>query len=196
MKSAVGTEHSLHYVTVSAQPGHKVRMVCDVGQGKGIQRITVTHHGHTGPAEVIVYKKIVFLKGNALTMRVFFGFSRKQAQKFAGRWIFIRHSNAAFAAIADGATFPTFVASLYPASQLSLVTQGNLIGVHGTAQEAGLTVAETLFAPNHGKALPVKGTASYPGHPGHDHSSLGRWNEAVHVTVPANAIPLQAVTGS
>ena len=195
MKSAVGSEHSLHYVTVSAQPGHKVRMVCDVGQRKGIQRITVTHHGQTGPARVIVYRRIVFIKGNALTMRVFFGFSRKQARRFKDTWIFITHSNPAFAPIADGATFPSFVGSLFPPNQLSLVTQGNLIGVHGTAQRGGLTVAETVFAPNHGKPLPVKETASYPGHPGHDHSTLGRWNEAVHLTVPANAIPLEVVTG-
>lgn len=195
MKSAVGAQHSVHYVAVSAQPGTRTQLVCDVGQGEGIQKITLTHAGITGPAEVIVYRKVVFLKGNAFTMRVFFGFSPRQATKYAGKWIFVTRARPEFAAIADGATFASFVANLFPTDQLSLVTPGNLIGVRGTAQFEGLTEGKTVLAPAHGTPLPVKETVTYPGHTGHDLSTMSHWNEAVHVTVPANAIPIQVVTG-
>ena len=195
MKSAVGSKHSLHYVAVSTQPGTRIRLLCDVAQGIGIQKITVTHGRLTGPADVIVYRKIVFLRGNAFTMRVFFGFSPKQANTFAGQWIFIPHSSPAFAPIADGATFQSFVASLFPPNQLSLVTAGKLVGVRGTGQHEGVTVDETVFAPDRGSPLPVKKTASYPGHVGTNRLTMSHWNKAVQVSVPANAVPIAVVTG-
>jgi hypothetical protein len=191
----MSARHAVHYVSVSSQPGTTVRLVCDVGQGKGIQRVTFTHAGVTGPAEVIVYNKIVFNKGNAFTKRVFFGFEQAQATKFAGRWIYITRAHPEFAALADGATFASFAASLYPSTQLSLVRSGSLIGVRGMAQHNLVTENETVFAPAHGTPLPVKETATYPGHAGHDVVTLSHWNEAIQITIPANAIPIEGVIG-
>ena len=195
MRSAVLSKHSVHYVAMNSEPGFSVRMICDVGEGKGIQRVTVTRNGQTGPATVIVFHKIVFIKGNAFTMRVFFGFSPKQANRFGGRWIFVSNTHPSYEAFADGATYTTFTAGLFPATQLSLVHAGSLIGVRGTAQQGPGTVVETVFAPAQGQPLPVKQTTRFPGHPGTDRSKMSRWNEAVHVTVPAKALPIEVVTG-
>ena len=196
MKRAANIKHSAHDVLVNTSPGYKVRTVSDVGLVKGVRRMTVTHLTKTGTGEVRVILKSAYIKGNAFMMR-FWGFLPGTAKKFAGRWIFIPHSSPAYASFADGATFPSFTADLFPPSGLSLVKAGRLIGVHGTAvTQEGQTVAETVFAPAHGKPLPVKQIATFPGHPGKDLTIISRWNEAVHVTVPARAIPIEALTGS
>ena len=73
---------------------------------------------------------------------------------------------------------------------------GQLIGVRGTAvDEQGITVAETVFAPAHGKPLPAKEITTFPGQAGRDVSIISHWNEAIHVQVPARVIPIEALIG-
>ncbi|MDX6480200.1 MAG: hypothetical protein QOG85_710 [Gaiellaceae bacterium] len=195
MHNAAYSKNSVHYVAVNSEPGSSVRMVCDVGRGRGIQRVTVTRDGQTGSARVIVYRHSVFIKGTAFGMRSFFGFSSMQSTKYANRWIFVPYASTAFAALSDGATFGSFLGSLFPPSQLSLVKAGSLIGVRGIAHRDGLTEVETLYAPAHGTPLPVKATTTFKGQTGTDRSTMSLWNEAVPITVPADAIPLSVVTG-
>ena len=54
MRKAARSQHSVHYVSVSSAPGHKIRIVSDVGASDGVQRIAVTDHDQTGTATVIV----------------------------------------------------------------------------------------------------------------------------------------------
>ena len=196
MKRAVNRKHSVHYVTVSGTGhGQKVRMVCDVGRGVGIQRIKITRNGRTGPASVIVARRTAYLKGTAYTMRVYFGFSKAQAKKYAGKWISIPHTNPGFATVSADATFRSFVVYLFPHNKLSLVSRGKLVGVRGTATVQGTTIVETVYAPRHGKPLPTKEATSEPGHPGKGVMTMSGWNEAVHVSAPKHAVPISKVVG-
>src|SRR5271154_2916330 len=147
MRYATNKEHSVHYAALSTAPGYSARTVNDVATGEGIQRITVTDKGHTGHGQVRVVGRAAYLKGDAFTMRIYFGFLRAQAKEYAERWIFIQHSSTAYASIAAGVTFPSFVRTLFPATKLSLVTSGSLIGVHGTANRRGVEESLTVFAP-------------------------------------------------
>jgi len=198
MRSAARSQHSVHYVSTTSVPGHKVRMVSDIGSGVGIQRITVTIGHQTGAASVIVSGRTAYLQGNTFTMRDYFSFTKAQATKYSGRWISIPHSDTAYATVSADATFESFVARLFlfPHAKLSLVTVGNLVGVRGSAALHGATVYETILAPAHGKPLPVREKVTSPDHPGSGVTTIRRWNEAVQVHAPANAVPIATVRRS
>ena len=114
MRSAAHSQHSLHYVSVSSAPGHKIRIVGDANATQGIQRITFTDHGQSGSGTTIVSGSNAYLRGDALMMTVYFGFPKAQATKYAGKWISVPSSNPAYATIADDVTLPSFLSHLFP----------------------------------------------------------------------------------
>jgi len=194
MQSAVGTEHSVRYISNITAPGYKARTISDVGPGKGIQRTTVTVGGKTGPAVVrVVPKKGAYIKGTEFTMRAFFGFSPLQAAGYAGRWIFVPRATPAFKTLAKDATFGSVVADLFPTKNVSLVKTATQIGVRGTIPHVAGT--KTVLAPKQGKQLPAKATTSFSNRPDKDVWTLSRWNEAVRVPVPAKWVPISVVAG-
>jgi hypothetical protein len=195
MRNAAGSQHSVHYVVVSSAPGHKVRMVSDVGKGEGIQRITVTSHGQTGPADVIVRRRTAYIRGNPFTMRAYFGFTKAQATKYAGKWIAIPHSSPGYAGVSADATFGSFLSFLYPQHHLELYSSGKLVGVRGTARFMGVDLLVLLLAPRHGKPLPAEQYERSPNHPGKSLARFSHWNESFHVTAPAHAVPISKVVG-
>ena len=199
MRSAARSQHSLHYVSVSSAPGHELRIVSDVSATEGITRVTVTDHGESGSGTAIVSGGTAYIRGDAFTMRVYFDFPKSEATKYAGKWISVPSSNLAYPTLSDGVTFPSFLSHLFPRqTKLSLVTAGFLVGVHGTVhRQAGVTVEATVFAPAHGKPLPVKQTAKSSGRLGTDvvTNTISNWDEAVDVSAPPNAVPVTKVVG-
>jgi len=196
MRSAARDQNSVHYVSVSTSPGRKIRIVADVGISKGIQRITVTDHGRTGPATAMVRGRVAFIRGNAFTMAAYFGFKKAQVKKYAGKWISVPSTYVGFASVSADVTFPSFLTRLFPLrTKLSLVTAGGLIGVHGTVHTQGQVAGTaTIFAPAHGKPLPVKQTAASSGHT-NGVVTMSHWNEAVNIMTPENAVPITKVVG-
>jgi hypothetical protein len=199
MLAAVSARHSVHYVTTSSVGGRTFRMVADVGRGRGIQRIAVTSDGHSGPATILIAGRTAYIKGNAFTMHNFFAFTQAQAGKYAGKWISIPSTNSGYPEIAADATFASFSSDLVPAKGLSLVraTIGGkkAVGVRGTAQQGGVKLVETVYAPATGVPLPFEQKAVPVGAPGTAVTRMSRWNEAVHVTAPAHAVPVATVVG-
>jgi hypothetical protein len=194
IKAAALTKTSVHDVSVNSSPGYTITTVSDVARTKGVQVLTVTHQESTGHGVVRIIGSHAYIKGN-LFMLTFWGFERAQAKNVVGKWIYIPQSSPAYQPFAEGATFRSFLALIWPATADSIVTSGTLIGVRGTATYHHEKVKETLFAPAHQKPLPTKEIATYPGHPGKDVTTISRWNEKVRVPVPMQAIPIEAVTG-
>ena len=195
MRSAANGQHSVHFVSVSSAPGHTIRIVADVAGKEGILRITVTDHGQTGTGTSIVSGGIAFLRGDAFWMRVYFGFTRKQATKYAGRWISVPSSHPAYATASDEVTFPSFLARLFaPQTKLALVKAGKLVGVRGTVRGQAGVASSTIYAPAQGKALPVKQVAKSSGALGNGTVTMSNWNEAVHVSEPT-AVSISTVVG-
>jgi hypothetical protein len=197
MESAANSRHSLHYVSVSSATGYKLRVVADVGPKAGIQRITFTDHGQSGAATVMVKDRTVYLRGDDVALKVYFGFTPPAAVKYAGKWISVPKSHPGYLTLSNDATFPSFVSQLFPKhAKLSLVTPGNLIGVRGEAHgQAGVTVTTTVLAPAQGKPLPVKEIVRS------SKSDTGvvwmsKWNEVVRVSKPAHSVPITKVAAS
>lgn len=196
MRRAVASAHSVHYVSVGSGSGHRIRMVCDVGAGRGIQRITVTIHGTSGPATVIVVKDTAYIRGNEFTLHKYFEFPKAQASRYAGKWIKQTSTSPGYATVAADATFESFRSTFaYPQHQLEGFTSGKLNGVRGTVQQRGIVELLTLVAPAHGKPFPAKEYATSPNHPGSGSLSFSHWNEPVHITAPRHAVPIAKVFG-
>jgi hypothetical protein len=199
MLRAASARSSVHYVSTSSIPAHLVRMVSDVGRGRGIQRITFTSGGHSGPATILVVGRSAYIRGNAFTLHGYFAFTQAQAAQYAGKWISIPSTSPLYSDVAADATFATFLADLAPRSHLSVVRATiagrRSLGIQGTVQEGALGLLETAYAPARGTPLPFEEKAVAPGHPGTSLTRMSRWNEPVHVSAPAGAVPIATVLG-
>jgi hypothetical protein len=175
-------------------------MVSDVGRGRGIQRITFTSQGHSGPATVLVAGRTAYIRGDAFTLRSFFGFTQAQAARYAAQWISVPSSNPAYSDLTADATFASFLADLFPQKHLALasatIAGKKAVGVRGTVRQDGITLVDTVYAPAHGTPLPLEAKVVPAGHPGTSLSRMSRWNEPVRVTAPAHAVPISTVVGS
>jgi hypothetical protein len=190
MRTAAQSQRSVHYVSVSSAPNQHLRIVADVGVRDGIQRITVKDHGTKGSASAIVSGRKVYIRGDAFSMQVYFGFTSLQATDWADTWISVPRSHPSYGTLSADVTLPSFVSHLFPkVTKLSLVTSGNLIGVQGQAGKGSTTV----FAPAQGKPLPVKAIAKTSGAQGTGALTMSRWNVAVNVKAPPHAVPISRV---
>jgi hypothetical protein len=199
MLAATSSRHSVHYVSTSSAPGHFVRMVSDVGPGRGIQRITVGKGSHSGPATVLIVGGSGYIRGNAFTLSNYFPFDKAQAKHYAGKWISIPSTSGAYAAVAADATFASFVSDLLPSRHLGLVRATvagrKALGVRGVVHERGLKLTETVYAPAAGTPLPFDEKAVAARIRATSVARMSRWNEPVNVAAPAHSVPISTVLG-
>jgi hypothetical protein len=199
MLKAASARHSVHYVSTSSAAGHFIRIVADVGPGRGIQRLTVKSGGHSGPATVRIVGGSGYIRGNAFTLHNYFPFTQAQAKRYAGEWISIPSTSGAYAPVAADATFASFVGDLLPSRHLRVVRATiagkRSVGLRGTVRQAGLELTETVYAPARGTPLPFQEKAVAARVRGTSVARMSRWNEPVHVAAPANAVPISTVVG-
>jgi len=199
MLHAASSQHSVHYVSLSTEPGAKNLQVSDVGPGRGIQRITVTKHGRSGPATVLIVGHMAYIRGNTFTLHDYFPFTKKQAKKYSGKWISIPPSSPAYSGVAADATFASFLAYLLPRKHLSVVRATiagrKAVGVRGAVRQQGVKLLETVYAPATGPPLPFAERVAVVGLPGTGSVRMSRWNEPVHLKAPKHAVPISAVLG-
>ena len=197
MLKAASARHSVHYVSKSSASGHTIRMVSDVGRRRGIQRITFTSGGHSGPATVLVARRTAYIRGNAFTLQSFFGFTQAQAAGYAGKWISVPSAHPAYPDLTADATFASFLADLLPKKHLKLakatIAGKRAVGVRGTVRQGSVTLVETVFAPARGTPLPIEAKAAPAGEPGTSLTRMSRWNEPVRISAPAHAVPIATV---
>jgi hypothetical protein len=197
MLDAASSRHSVHYVSSTSQPGWSIRFVSDVGRGRGIQRITFTRGGRSGPATVLVVPHTAYIRGSAFTLRNYFALSPAQASRYGGKWISVPSSAKSYTPVAADATLESFLAHLLPRKHLAVVRATiagrKSVGVRGAVRQAGLQVVETVYAPAGGEPLPFEERATPVGHPGLNLARMSRWNEPVHVAAPAHAVPISTV---
>lgn len=199
MLKAASARRSVRYVSTSSIPANSVRIVSDVGPGQGIQRVTFRSGGHSGPATILVVGHSAYIQGNAFTLRRYFGFTQAQATHYAGTWISVPSTSPAYSGVAADATFASFLADLLPRKNLKVVRATiagrRSVGVRGPSQEGVLALVETVYAPARGTPLPFEEKVVAQGHHGTSLTRMSRWNEPVHVTAPADAVPITTVVG-
>jgi hypothetical protein len=194
--AAARAQRSLHYVARPRGPGGAATIVADVAAASGVQRIAFRQGSEAGRATVRVVRRTAYIRGDAFTLRGFFGFSASQARRYAGVWISIGHRSRAYPAVAAAVTSGSFLAEIYPQADLVRVFGSfagrRLVGVRGSARHEGAQLVETVYARPAGTPLPVlereRGPAGYRAV-----TEIGPWNRPLRVRAPAHAVPFSRV---
>ena len=193
---AARARRSVHYVNVGVGPrAVSLRMSCDVSGSRGIQRIAFTKRGRTGHVTVLVVRRTAYVRGDAFTLRGYMEFTPAQASRFAGRWISIPHSASGYATVAAGVTLRSLLSLIYPKGTAVRVLGKRwgqkVVGLR--TRSAGGRYTETLWASARGRPLHVDDDSVAPRKGYRQRVTLSRWNEPVHVTAPAHAVPIATV---
>jgi hypothetical protein len=196
--AAARAQHSVHYVSKATGAGGSGTIVGDVAAKRGVQRIAFRKGGGSGRATVLVVHRTAYVRGDAFTLRDFFGFSASQSKRYAHRWITIPSTSPAYAGVAAAVTLGSFLTQIIPKTHLVRVsgTVGGrpVVGVRGVARHEGESLVQTVYARAQGTRLPVremeKGSAGF-----HGVTSIGPWNRRVHVQAPLRAVTVARVLG-
>lgn len=195
--TAARAKHSVHYVSLTVA-GFRARIIGDASGDRGSQVITFVEGPKVGHATVRVVAHTAYLRGDALTLHAYVGFTTSQAMRYHGQWISIPSTHPTYSTIAEAVTFRSFLSDLYPKGTGLVGVRGTLdgdkvVGVRVARERGGLRVVATLYARAHGTPLPFKEREFAPGHGYSSASTISRWNEPVHVQAPANAVPISTV---
>lgn len=201
--AAAKKQHSLHYVEQAAAPGLRQTMVSDVGGTRGSQKISFELPGKNGQTEkgqftVRVVKPMVYFRADTVAMQDYLGFTAAQTAAYHGKWIAVRPGQDKYKDLAASVTMSSFLHDIYPAAPLRLVTASigghKVTGVAGTnRQSAGIKFRTAVFPDSKMRPLAVSDVETSKRFI--DGLKISRWNEAVRVTAPANAVPITTVVG-
>jgi hypothetical protein len=147
----------------------------------------------------VIVNRSAYIRGDVFMLHTYFGFTQAQASRYRNAWISSAPGDPGYAAFSADATFASFLSNLLPRRNLRLVESTvagrKAVGVRGKVRQEGLNLAETVYAPARGTPLPFEEKAVAVGHPGTSLTRMSRWNEAVQLTAPANAVPITTVLG-
>jgi hypothetical protein len=188
-------QRSVHYVAIANNGVSRTRLVCDVATTSGIQRITFEEGGRTGKVTVLVKAGTAYIRGDSFILTSYLGFNPVGAARYAGKWVRIPHSDRAYAAVAAAVTLGSTIDEFKLDGPLTLlppktVAGQKTIGIKGTVGKPAAQAS--LYARAQGTPLPVGEVETFGR--ALDETLLSRWNEQVHVPVPARSVPI-AVTG-
>jgi hypothetical protein len=197
--AAAGAQSSVHYVTATTGNGNVI-IVADAGRTRGIQRIRYANARRTGHATIIVANRTAYLHGDAFTLHGFLGLPTKQAARYAGVWIRVPHQSRLYGSIADAVTLPSFLAEIYPKTNLVRQTRTakgvRLVGVQGSTRHRGIPFVEAVFARKDGKPLPVVEVEATQSASFKSTTAMGRWGEKLHIGIPRHAEPIVSSGGT
>jgi hypothetical protein len=191
-------QRSVHYDERAVGPGLTQQMTSDVAGKRGVQKITFTLGKKKGRFIVRVVNKTAYLRGDSEALHAYFGFTTAQAGTYKSRWIAVRKGQPKYNDLAASVTLPSFLHDIYPSTPLVLVgttINGHKVtGVRGVnRQGGGVEFVEDVYPDKQLRPFGVHDIEPTKGFV--DSFKLSRWNEAVHVAMPANAVPITTVLG-
>jgi hypothetical protein len=194
-------QHSLHYVERDSAAGLRQTMVSDIARQRGVQKIgfTLSGNGRTakGQFTVRVVSSLVYFRADQIAMRYYLGFTAAQTAAYHDKWIVVRPGQHRYKALATAVTLPSFLHEIYPSAPLALAKTSiggrNYTGVRGIndTEGGGFKFVETVFPDS--KLRPFAVSAVDRGKGFVSAVRISRWNQAVRVTAPADAVPITAV---
>lgn len=194
-------QHSLRYVERDTAPGLHQNTVSDISGKRGVQRISFTLEGNgrtaRGQFTVRVVKSRVYFRADKVAMQFYLGFTAPQAAAYNGKWIVVRPGQHRYKALAAAVTMSSFLRDIYPAAPLTLAKTSiggrKYTGVRGIndTEGAGFKFVETVFPDSKMRPFAVSAVDRRRGFV--SALKISRWNKAVRVPVPADAIPITSV---
>ena len=160
-------------------------------------RIELSDGTSTAILTIRLIHRTEFVQGNAAGLYALQGLTRMGAGTYAERWISVPKGDSDYGAAAVGLTLSSVVASITPHGRLATVSGklhgASVVGVRGASTKGKKTSVSVLYAPAHGKRLPLE--VRTPAHKGSNPTVLSKWNESVNVTAPAKSVPIATVRG-
>jgi hypothetical protein len=197
--AAARSEGSVHYVTATTGNGNVI-IVADAGRTRGIQRIRYANAQETGHATIIVANRTAYVRGDAFTLHGFLGLPKTEAARYANVWIRVPPQSRFYASVADAVTLPSFLAAIYPRTNLVRQTRTAkgvpLVGVQGSTRHQGITFVEAVFTRTGGKPLPVVEVEATESASFKSTTAMGRWNEKLHIGIPRHAVSIVGAAGT
>jgi hypothetical protein len=186
-------QRSVHYVAIANNGVSRTRLVCDVATTSGIQRITFEEGGRTGKVTVLVSAGTAYIRGDSFILTSYLGFKPAGAVRYAGKWIRIPPSDRAYAPVSAAVTLRSTIDEFELNGPLTFlpaktVAGQKTIGIKGTVGKPAAQAS--LYARASGTPLPVGEVETFG--KALDETLLSRWNEPVHVQVPAGSVPIGA----
>jgi hypothetical protein len=188
-----------------AQKQSSVRWASSVTT-KGITNTIVTQAGHSSGSQLITWSEgknaaylaielvsdVGYMTGTAGGLYAE-GFTQTAAVSEAGKWISLTSSSSAYASTVSGLTIATTMQQMQMAGPVTSVAAVTIAG-HTYPGYKGMTkpfqggpaLTETLYISTTATPLPVKAIQ--------DTSTVvfGDWGEAIKVSVPKGAVPIQS----
>ena len=197
--AAARGQHSVHWQGTDVVGGARLTSSADVTADAGTQNVTFYLGKTTARISIRVIDHTAYVNGDALGLRLNLGLTNAQSSQYAGQWISIPKTDKLYAGTAEADTLGSLVTSIVPRGRVTAFSAKvhglRVVGVrsiHGTGKKKTL---QTLDARALGKRLPIEEDEVTPGMRVVSRTVLSRWNEAVHVTAPANAVPVTTVVG-
>jgi hypothetical protein len=194
-------QHSLHYVERDSAAGLRQTMVSDISRKRGVQRISFTLSGNGRTAKgrftVRVVNSLVYFRADQVAMHYYLGFTAAQTAAYHDKWIVVRPGQHRYKDLAAAVTMPSFLQEIYPSAPLALAKTSiggrKYTGVRGTndVTGGGFKFVESVFPDS--KMRPFAVSAVDRGKGFVSAVKISRWNQAVRVTAPADAVPITAV---
>lgn len=194
-------QHSLHYVERDSAVGLHQTMVSDIAGKRGVQKINFTLNGNgqtaKGQFTVRVVNSLVYFRADQAAMRYYLGFTAAQTAAYHDKWIVVRPGQHRYKALATAVTLPSFLHEIYPSAPLALAM--TLIGGHrytgvrgiNDTEGGGFKFVETVFPDSKMRPFAVSAVDRNKGFI--SALKISRWNQAVRVTAPSDAVPITSV---
>ena len=124
-----------------------------------------------GAYRLVQVNRMYYVRGDSVSLRHFFGLTKAQARRYAGRWISTPKSKGLTLGMTDGLTLPS------------------IVGEYGGAADRTSARATGVRLPG-GFSVGVDraGLESVEG-------TFSKWNESVRVQAPARSTPIATVRG-
>jgi hypothetical protein len=206
--AAAKGQPSFHYVATDTQAGLSVTINGDVTRTEGTQTIVATIDGTVGHVTVSLVEGSAYFRGDEAGLQHFMQLSPALAAEYTNQWISLSKNDPGYAAIAAGLTTATALGQVEIGKPLSLrgVTKKmgqQVLTIGGTERGTPngatkpVTIPVRLYVKASGAPLPVLYSATWvvDKHPQVQTVSFSRWKEPVHVTAPANPVPVGSLGG-
>jgi hypothetical protein len=189
--SAGQSQPSVRWVSTATSKGIKSTIVTDAGHSSGEQTILWTQGKNSAFVTVELVNGTGYLIGSAGGLYAQ-GFTTTAATKEAGKWVSLTPSTSDYAPIVSGLTTATTMEQMQMTGEVTAVPavtiEGHTYpGFRGTTKpfEGQPGLSETIYVSSTGSPLPVKAVQDTAT------TLFGNWGEAIKVTVPRGAIPLE-----
>jgi hypothetical protein len=197
--AAARGERSVHWQADDIVGSARLTSGADVNANEGVQHVTFYLGKTRAHITIRVIDHTAYVKGDALGLRLNLNLTSTQASKYAGQWISIPKTDRLYAGTAQADTLGSLITSIVPHGRLkafSAKVRGlRVVGVRSVHGKGKKKTLQILDAKARGKRLPIEEDELTPGMKVISHTALSRWNEPVHVTAPAQAVPISTVRG-